>query len=107
MENKQINILGTTYDIEFQERKRDSSATVNIDGTCDYTSKKIIIYNMDDYDYDNVKIYINNVIRHEIAHAFLNESGLTAYSFDETLVEWIAIQVPKIIKLYNELEIID
>ena len=52
------------------------------------------------------------VLRHEIIHAFLNESGLkdnfehTSHAgHEETMVDWIAIQFPKIATVYKELGI--
>lgn len=50
-------------------------------------------------------------LRHEVIHAFLNESGLQWNSFapenawakNEEMVDWIAIQAPKIFKVYQEL----
>jgi hypothetical protein len=50
-------------------------------------------------------------IRHEIVHAFLNESGLgwnalpneRAWAKNEEMVDWIAIQFPKIAKVFREL----
>lgn len=48
-------------------------------------------------------------MRHEIIHAFLAESGLQAnyehyrqFGHDETLVDWMAIQFPKIYKAFRE-----
>ena len=47
-------------------------------------------------------------LRHEIIHAFLAESGLQAnyehyrqFGHDETLVDWFAIQFPKMIKAFE------
>lgn len=39
------------------------------------------------------------VFRHEIVHAFFGESGLKDYMHDETLVDWIAAQLPKMVKV--------
>ena len=53
-------------------------------------------------------------LRHEIIHAFLAESGLQTnfehcrqFGHDETMVDWIAIQFPKIYKVYKDVGIID
>ena len=42
------------------------------------------------------------VIRHEIIHAMLHESGLNEYAHDETLVDWIALQFDKINKIVEQ-----
>lgn len=48
-------------------------------------------------------------MRHEIIHAFLYESGLAEnfehaneFGQDETMVDWIAMQFPKILEVYKE-----
>ena len=54
-------------------------------------------------------------LRHEILHAFLFESGLDAGSIatygpwanNEEMVDWFAIQSPKIFKVYSELGLVD
>ena len=46
-----------------------------------------------------------NIIRHELIHAFLYESGLdvnSKWGTDETLVDWIALQFPKMEKAFKE-----
>ena len=51
-------------------------------------------------------------LRHEIIHAFLSESGLQSnfehsqqFGHEETIVDWFAIQFPKIFKVFQELDI--
>ena len=53
-------------------------------------------------------------LRHEIIHAFLSESGLDCnfehlkqFGHEETMVDWIAIQFPKIYEVYKEVGAID
>ena len=44
-------------------------------------------------------------MRHEIIHAFLCESGLAEnsdWATNEELVDWIAIQAPKLIKAWKD-----
>ena len=52
-------------------------------------------------------------MRHEILHAFLYESGLRensctsfAWAENEEMIDWFAIQFPKILKIYGELNIL-
>jgi predicted SprT family Zn-dependent metalloprotease len=50
------------------------------------------------------------VMRHEIVHAFLYESGLgysthipnCAWAVNEEMVDWIAIQTPKMAKVFKQ-----
>ena len=57
---------------------------------------------------------MKETLRHEIIHAFFNESGLQdsankfdgAWSKNEEMIDWFAIQPPKIFKLFKELDIL-
>ena len=58
-------------------------------------------------------VYFKSCLRHEIIHAFLNESGLkdnfehvNRMGHEETMVDWIAVQFPKIAAVYKELGIL-
>lgn len=42
------------------------------------------------------------VKRHELIHAFFSEAGLDNYSNDELLVDWLAVQFPKLSRLFTE-----
>ena len=49
-------------------------------------------------------------VRHEVIHAYLSESGLNSSSNgvecwvrNEEMVDWFAVQIPKIVKTFNEL----
>ena len=48
-------------------------------------------------------------LRHEIIHAFMFESGLdecSTWGVDESLIDWIALQFPKMLKAFEEAECI-
>lgn len=57
---------------------------------------------------------MKKTLRHEIIHAFLTESGLhgNTYNVDggwamnEEMVDWFAIQSPKIMRVFEELEVL-
>ena len=110
--SQKVIILGAEYIIEYFERSADKRF-IDGDGFCDFSSKHIGISTKPAKDdLDDVKEYLNLVLRHEIIHAFMNESGLQSnfehprFGQDETVVDWIAIQFPKILKVYKELEIL-
>ena len=50
---------------------------------------------------ENVHLFANDVLRHEIVHAFIEESGLSDHYQNETVVEWIAKMAPKILECAN------
>lgn len=111
---KEVNILGETYSIYYNSRKKDNTLETK-DGYTDNYSKKIVINTTfsEDWDVQDIDIYQKKVLRHEIVHAYLYESGLDvnsnkAYSWaeNEEMVDWFAIQAPKIIKTYKELGIL-
>ena len=62
----------------------------------------------------NVIIAMNRSLRHEIIHAFLYESGLLGnsqmsehWALNEEMVDWFAIQTPKIYEVFKQLDILD
>ena len=98
-----MNILGT----EYQFKEDETIIEKGIDGECAGYTKEIRIrpkYTMlgaSDNPADKAKRY-NEVFRNEVIHAFFTESGLEQYSDDEVLVNWIAIQFPKMLKIFQE-----
>lgn len=118
---KSIDVLGTEYKIYQLESKEENGKELNSweAGHCRGIEKVIMIAYMDDVErfgtLENVKKeFSNEVLRHEIVHAFLNESGLrwnsnnstNGWAENEEMVDWFAIQSPKIFKIYQELNIL-
>lgn len=105
-----VNILGTQYSILIIE-KEDYRYDREADGWCDPSVKELLVFNYKQ-SAESVKdlvSYQKRVIRHEIVHAFFYESGLwqNAYSSkcwakNEEMIDWIAIQSPKLQKAYEE-----
>ena len=97
----EVNILGTKYKlIENAELDKD------IDGQCAFYSKEIHIRPVGQLLDGEGTITEQNerrkeVIRHEISHAYLYESGLTTLAQDETLVEWLATTFPKMMQTFQ------
>lgn len=98
-----INVLGTEYTVEISNRNANSALETN-DGYCDSSVKKIVVDDFsvlpdDGVKKENLAAQTAETLRHEIVHAFLNESGLSAcsdWAKNEEMVDWIAIQLPKI-----------
>lgn len=113
LNNKEFNVLGVSYVLRFKSEEEDEKLTI-MDGYFDYSSKEIVcgIFKRNIDSCKNLYEYAKSVIRHEIIHAFLYESGLycnssytTNWACNEEMVDWIALQFPKIQKLYEELEL--
>lgn len=109
---KKVNILGTEYTIEVKTKQEDKWLK-EIDGYCDKTSKKIVVAAEDESNQLEIySEYQKKITRHEIIHAFLFESGLhenfkhEQWGHDETLVDWVACQFPKMLKVFQEAECI-
>lgn len=107
---KIVHILGTAYKILIIE-EGDYHYSREADGWCDTQAKEILLYNYKQ-DLNSVRdlvAYQKKVLRHEITHAFLYESGLCSCSLsggswakNEEMVDWIAIQEPKLNKAFKE-----
>lgn len=104
-----VNVMGTTYSVERKTVKEDP-ALKEFAGRCDTTSKKIVVesdYSDADCPFENPEEYIKRTIRHELLHAFMDESGLTragtnAWAHDEGCLEWISMQFPKLLAAFQE-----
>lgn len=115
MENMKVNILGTEYTICEKTEEQDCTLK-KCDGYCDKTSKEIVVLktSADNCDLHNPKWYTHKVLRHEIVHVFLFESGMHECTnwdanercHNEQLVDWFAIQFPKILAVYQTLGIL-
>lgn len=109
---KKVNILGTEYTIEELSEEQDESLE-KCDGYCDKTTHRIVVCKKNkECDLGDFKQYQNKTLRHEIIHAFFFESGLAEnfkneqFGISETIVDWFAIQSPKIFKIFQELDIL-
>lgn len=100
-----VNVLGTEYTIVTDASMEKYPNLEGTDGYCDYSTKEIVVREKDDEDeLGDFTAFINKVMRHEIIHAYFYESGLY---FDQTemMVDWIAIQIPKMSQLFDEIEV--
>lgn len=102
MDKLRIDVLGTNYEVITLNKKDKYMIDNNLDGYCDLTSKKIVVCGNEN-DFDNQDVYTRNIIRHELIHAFLNESGIPInISFhNENMVEWLAGQFPKLMDCFE------
>ena len=108
-----VSILGTIYTVEVKT-ENEEPLLKECDGFCDKTSKSIVVREKGDEceleDYDQYK---RKVMRHEIIHAFLFESGIhenykhDGFGHDEFIVDWFAVQHHKITKAFVEVGCMD
>ena len=116
-----IDILGTEYRIETHKVSEDSfMEEKSLAGYCGEENKLIVVADMSEEKYfvgmdeKEQEIYRKKTLRHEIIHAFLNESGLSdssnqfdgAWAKNEEMVDWFAIQAPKIFYAFKKMNIL-
>jgi len=116
MQDFKVNILGSEWSVKFGNEEEYPNLS-EMDGYSDFSTREIVVDDMKaSQDQIGVKTdlrsYQKQVVRHEIIHAFLLESGLDSnsneaesWATNEEMVDWFAIQSPKIFKVFNELEL--
>lgn len=105
-----VNVLGVEYTIK-ESNKAEDPILEDSDGYCDQTTKTVVIDDLKSDMVDSVKDldeYKKQIIRHELVHAFLFESGLgnSSWGKNEEIVDWIAYQFPKIKNAFEEIKAI-
>ncbi len=110
-----VNVLGTQYAVLIKKYDEDK-AFERLRGYCDGVLKTIVVcdpstfpgYEGEPQEYlDACK---KETLRHELVHAFLDESGLEAcavtvdgsWAKNEEMIDWIALQGPKLYKAWKE-----
>lgn len=101
-----INVLGTEYEI----KEVDSSFNEKfktMDAWCDTSIKKIYICKLEsDKDSKEDLEYVKQkILRHELIHAFIYESGLdteSSWALNEVIVDFFAIQIPKMMRTFDK-----
>jgi hypothetical protein len=111
-----INILGTDYEVIKRKFDDDPDFHKNeIDGYCDAVLHQIVYCDMTTYpqwqdeSQERCTLQEKAILRHEIVHAFFNESGLQSstlivespWSQNEEMVDWFALQGPKVYEAWK------
>lgn len=110
MISMKATILGTKYSI-IEGSESEFPGLADCDGYTDFTLHKCVIDDMKCLDGNpdalgDLEAHKRRVMRHEIVHAFLEESGLASnseWARNEEMIDWFAIQSPKIFKVFTEL----
>ena len=102
-DNKTVNVLGTEYSIKFVPE--EELLEINSDGTTDRSVKliRVAVFTPQKDSVEDLAEYQRHVLRHEITHAFLYESGLSgcscsvdSWATNEEMIDWIACQHNKL-----------
>lgn len=115
--SKKVSVLGVMYTIKYGTCK-EYEELQDMDGYTDTSTHTIVVDDMSHAEgqvgcKDDLLEYRKGVLRHEIIHAFLHESGLDNNSLkfenwavNEEMVDWFALQFPKIHKAFIDAECI-
>lgn len=98
----EINILGQVYPI-FEDTAENNDVLKKNDGYIDLGNRIIVL----EKNIPNKKLK-EHILKHELVHAFLIESGLDDQTFDawaknEEMIDWIALQLFKMSNTATEM----
>lgn len=105
-----VNVLGTEYSLFLDVPEDADSILKECSGYCDKTVKRIVVVDKaQESNLSDWMEYRKTIMRHELIHAFLFESGIGGdckWDFPgdehpEHMVEWISMQFPKILKAFQ------
>lgn len=113
---KKVNILGTTYKVDLNVPYSKDKSLAGCFGYTDFHGKRIVVSDIctvpgwEDASEECAKDVYEGTVRHEVIHAYLMESGLNSsangvdcWARNEEMVDWFAIQFPKLMKTFREL----
>ena len=119
MQDCKVSILGTEYRIRFDDYNSPELKGKSRFGYTFYDEKLIVCEDFDtDEEWKSESEEVKSsrrksVLRHEITHAFLMESGVAqnsnstdAWAMNEEMVDWFAIQSPKIFAVFQKLDLL-
>ena len=108
-----VNILGEKWDLVEHKEAEDPKLN-GCDGYADTSIRRCVVDDMtvcanDPTCKGDLEAYKKQVKRHELIHAFLFESGLDGESWakNEEMVDFFAIQFPKLARLFSEAHVDD
>lgn len=113
MKERTVSILGSVWRIKELSESEDKRLK-GCDGYTDWTTREIVVEREIHGTLGDMEKYIRKVLRHEIVHAFLCESGLyecageaESWALSESMVDWIARQGQKIYDAWKEAGALD
>lgn len=104
-----VNILGSEWTVRSATEAEDPRLD-GLSGYTDWTTRTICFDEDIIGNIGSVKTYMKQVIRHEVIHAFMYESGLgdsfehNKYGQEELMVDWFAFQIGNILNVVIDIE---
>ena len=113
MQDFKVNILGSEWSVKFGKEEKYPNLA-EMDGYTDLSTREIVVEDMKALPGQigvkaDLGSYQKQVIRHEIIHAFLFESGLaenSEWAQNEEMVDFFAIQFPKLMEAFKNADAI-
>ena len=104
-----VNILGTDYEIVSGSREEYPRLKV-ADGYTDTSIKRIVILDCNTLENDDANIkdlasYEQKVTRYE-SGLWVNSNDIEQWAMNEEMIDWLAIQFPKIYKAFKDADCI-
>ena len=109
---KRINVLGTLYRVDMVPESEDPKLE-DMDGYMDPSIKRIVVADVkqrpaDKESVQNMEWFQKNIVRRELIHAFITESGIEdAFLHTEDMVRWLAYMFPRLLAAFNEAGALD
>ena len=113
---KRVNILGSTYKVYLNVPYNKDPSLNGLFGYTSFHDKKIVVAAVrtipgwEEAEEAAAEDTFACTLRHELIHAYLMESGLNGsanstdcWARNEEMVDWFALQMPKLIKTFQEL----
>lgn len=114
---KTVSILGRKYKVQTGVPANKDKDLMGRFGYCSFIDHRIIVADINtvsgwENESESVKLLQQKTtLRHEIIHAFLFESGLwgssvsvESWATNEEMVDWFALQMPKMIRVFVQLD---
>ena len=102
-----VDVLGVPYSVNITP-EADDPKLETMDGYTDPSIKRIVISDVhrrpdDPENVQDQDWFQRNIIRHELIHAFVVESGCQdALWHSEDMVRWLAYMFPRLLAAFNE-----
>ena len=116
MKKYKVNVLGSIYSVEIAPYTKYPILFGKALGWCDFHAQKIVVLDMatvelvdDELNTQSPDKATDRIFRHELVHAFFYESGMdteTGFARDEILVDFLAMQIPKMAKMFEKLSLL-
>ena len=104
-----VMILGAVWTVRSATEAEDPRLE-GVNGFTDWTTRTICLEKNIHGNLGSMETYMNKVIRHEVVHAFMFESGLgdsfehKDYGQEETIVDWFAFQMGNIVNVTMDIQ---